>query len=425
LAAGDRARPEASRRPDPRSLVIARSALRRVLLATALAALVAPLAAPLAGGAGWVTPARAVGPAAIDRAPTVVGHGLRRDPVVTLAAAAIDRAPTVIRHGPRTDRVVALTFDDGWNPTILRQIYRILVRERVPATFFVTGIYVQRAPDLWRQIAAAGFPLANHSYLHRDTRDLAPRAEARDLAETRDVVEAATGRAMIPFYRPPYGSRTAATDMVAAAAGFPYVVLWDTTAADTTRWQTVSAVVRNATAGRSGSIVLLHAGPAVTPRALPAIIAAYRARGFRFVTVPELIGTPSDGSLPVVVPAAPPGPAGLLPATSAGPSRSLDRTGGGSGSAPTGGPPAGSGRPAGSVPRWSAAAPREVGDVSPPAHPIATAAASPAARDAAWARGDEMPPTVAVFTVAILVMVLAGSVVAGRSRRPEDDADPG
>ena len=78
----------------------------------------------------------------------------------------------VIRHGPRDDRVVALTFDDGWNPSTLRAIYRILVRERVPATFFVTGIYVQRAPGLWRRIAAAGFPLANHSYLHRDSRDL-------------------------------------------------------------------------------------------------------------------------------------------------------------------------------------------------------------------------------------------------------------
>ncbi len=377
-----------------------------------------PLAAPLAGPAGWLAPALAAGPAAIDRAPTLIRHGPRTIPVVTLAAAAIDRAPTVIRHGPRTDRVVALTFDDGWSPTTLRQIYRVLVRERVSATFFVTGIYVQRAPGLWRQIAAAGFPLANHSYLHRDTRDLAPRAEARDLAETRDVVEAATGRKMIPFYRPPYGSRTAATDVVAAAAGFPYVVLWDTTAADTTRWQTVSAVVRNATVGRSGSIVLLHAGPAVTPRALPAIIAAYRARGFRFVTVPELLGTPSDGSLPVVVPAPPPGPAGSLPATSDGPSRSLDR----SGERP--GPATPAGTQAGSLPRRNAVAPGEAGNGPPSAHPVPTAAASPPARDAAWARREETPPTVAAFTVAVLVMVLAGAAVVGRSRRPEDGADP-
>jgi len=190
---------------------------------------------------------------------------------------------------------VALTFDDGWNPRTLRAIYRILVRERVPATFFVTGVYVQRAPALWRGIAAAGFPLANHSYLHRDTRDLEPRLVAQDLAMTREAVELATGRAMLPYYRPPYGVRTAATDRLAAAAGFPYIVLWDTTASDTGPRPTVAGVVRDATTGRPGSIVLLHAGPSVTPRALPGIIARYRARGFGFVTLPDLLGLP-DGA---------------------------------------------------------------------------------------------------------------------------------
>ena len=269
--------------------MIVHPALRRGVAALALAALVIPAMAPLAGRPGWAPPARAAEP------------------------AVIPPAPTVIWHGSRAERVVALTFDDGWSPANLRRIYRVLVRERVPATFFVTGIYVQRAPALWRAIAAAGYPLANHSYLHRDTRDLTPRLAALDMSLTREVVERVTGRPMLPYYRPPYGARNPATDRRAAAAGFPYVVLWDTTAADTTRGVTVSRVVRDATAGRSGSIVLLHAGPRVTPRALPAIIARYRARGFRFVTIPELLGAL---------------PGGAVSAVSAGASsRSVDRPG--------------------------------------------------------------------------------------------------
>lgn len=358
--------------------MIARPSLRRAVLAAVLAAVVVPAASPFTGTAGWTAPARAAGP------------------------TPIDRAPTLIRHGPRTDRVVALTFDDGWSPAILRQIYRVLVRERVPATFFVTGIYVQRAPALWRQIAAAGFPLANHSYLHRDNRDLAPRIVAKELAETRDVVERATGRPILPYYRPPYGARNAETDRLAAAAGFPYVVLWDTTAADTARRPTVAGVVRSASAGRSGSIVLLHAGPGVTPRALPAIIASYRARGFRFVTLPEMLGMPSDGSSPLV--------------TSAAPSRSVDRPGEDARPVPAGGPVAVITAGGHAVP------PREGGEAPPPAHPVPTAVPSPPARDAAWARRDGTPATVAVFTGALLVILLAVAAVAGRPRRPEDDA---
>lgn len=372
--------------------MIARLSLRRVALAAVLAAAVVPAAALLGGTTGWSAPARAADP------------------------AVVDPAPTVIRHGPRTDRVVALTFDDGWNPSTLRQIYRILVRERVPATFFVTGVYVQRAPALWREIAAAGFPLANHSYLHRDTRDLAPRVVAKDLELTRVAVEKATGQAMLPYYRPPYGARTAETDRLAAAAGFPYIVLWDTTAADTTRRPTVGGVVRDATAGRSGSIVLLHAGPRVTPRALPAIIARYRARGFRFVTLPEMLGEPRGGSSPAVDPAPQPGPATAGPAMSPAPSRSVDRPGEDARPVPTGEP----------VPVITAGghavAPREGGEAPPHARPAPTADPAPPARDGAWARRDGTPGSVAAFTLAVLVILVALAAVAGRSRRPEDDA---
>jgi peptidoglycan/xylan/chitin deacetylase (PgdA/CDA1 family) len=377
--------------------MIVHPALRRGVAALALAALVIPAMAPLAGRPGWAPPARAAEPAVIP-------------PV-----------PTVIWHGSRAERVVALTFDDGWSPANLRRIYRILVRERVPATFFVTGIYVQRAPALWRAIAAAGYPLANHSYLHRDTRDLTPRLAALDMSLTREAVERVTGRPMLPYYRPPYGARNPATDRRAAAAGFPYVVLWDTTGADTTRGVTVSRVVRDATAGRSGSIVLLHAGPRVTPRALPAIIARYRARGFRFVTIPELLGAP---------------PGGAVSAISAGASsRSVDRPGDEAGRgqgigslragwalpgpAPTRPPIAATGA------GGHAVAPAGVGP-PPPVHPAANPGAalpvaSPPAREAAWARRDGTPATVGVFTAALLGILLAGAAVAGRRRGWEGD----
>ncbi len=372
-----------------------RPALRRPVVALALAALVVAAGAPLAAMTGGAPRARAAQP------------------------AVIPPGPTVIWHGSRADRVVALTFDDGWSPQNLRRIYRILLRDHVPATFFVTGIYVQRAPALWRTIAAAGFPLANHSYLHRDTRDLTPRLEALDLAMTREVVERATGRPMLPYYRPPYGARNPATDRRAAAAGFPYVVLWDTTASDTTRHATVADVVRGASAGRPGSIVLLHAGPGVTPRALPAIIERYRARGFRFVTLPELLGTPPGGvvaaaSSSVLNDRSVDGPGARVrgrkdsdPAP-AGPVRS--------GPAPT--------RPAAAAPGTDGHALAAAGAGAPPARSAPLPEALPPSRAAAWARRDGTSTAVAAFTVALLGTLLAVAAVAGRRRRPGDDRAP-
>jgi peptidoglycan/xylan/chitin deacetylase (PgdA/CDA1 family) len=296
----------------------------------------------------------------------------------------------VVWRGPRADRVVALTFDDGWSPAALRRIRDTLVREGVPATFFVTGMYVQRAPALWREIATR-FPIANHSNRHRDTRELSDHAIIRDLVRTRAAVEAATGRRILPVFRPPYGSHDERTDRLAAAAGFPTIAMWSTSANDTIRPVTKKSVVRRATAGRPGAIVLLHAGPMVTARALPKIIERYRARGFRFVTLPELIG--------IQWPAA---------GTAAETRRAIDRA------------------PAAAVAAREGASPApEVAvapaPAAPPAIPVPTVEPVSPARERAWARSDGTPGALAAGTVILLAGLLLVAVAAGRGRRREDE----
>ncbi len=360
------------------------------------AALVAGLAAGALPGAPVARAGEPIDGRSVDRRPAQVST----TPVAT---------SRTVWHGPRTERVVALTFDDGWNPRTVRRVYQVLLREQVPATFFVTGIYVQRAPDLWRRIAASGFGLANHSYLHRDARSLTPRQLAADTARSRAAVEAATGRPMLPAYRPPAGNHTAATDAVVAGAGFPMIVLWDVSGGDAVRGATTARVVRDASAGRPGSIVLLHAGPSVTPRALPAIIARYRARGYRFVTLEELLGSRAGWA--------------TGPGTVAAGSRLLDRAepgrrpgiGGTTGAAGEEG--------AGPVVVASAAAPSPPATAAPAAAAPATTDPPAAARDAAWARRDATPTTVALFTAALLgLLVLLGAAVGRSARVPQGGA---
>jgi len=345
----------------------------RAALAVAVGVLGLVLAAP-----GSLPGARAADPE-IDRPPA------SRPAAAELAT---DATPRLVWHGPRTERVVALTFDDGYGPATVRRIFQVLRREKVPATFFVNGVYIKQDPDLWRRIAAAGYPIGNHTYLHRDVTTLTASEIARDLARTRKVVEAATGRPMLPYFRPPYGARNAATDRAAAAAGFPVTVMWDVTGGDTVRPTTVGTVVARAAAGRPGSIVVLHAGPTVTPRALPAIIARYRERGFRFVTVPELLGEPQ------AVAASTPGPT-LAPTPTPTPMPTPMPT-----PTPT---------------------PTPAAALAAPATPPPTAGPRPAAREAAWARRDETPAMVAGGTAIGLLLLVLTAAAAGRTRARETD----
>ncbi len=162
--------------------------------------------------------------------------------------------------------------------------------------------------------------------------------------------------------------------------------------------------------------MLLHAGPRVTADALPAIIAGYRERGFTLRDRAQLLGIPPGPSWrPRPARARRRGSISHLLRSRA--VRSLDVAGGD-------GPPV------------AAAPPDNLGDsqlpeVAPaaPASPAALAAPAaspgprPAARDAAWARGDEALAAVAGFTAVLLAVILLVAAVAGRGHRVGDD-DP-
>ena len=221
--------------------------------------------------------------------------------LLLLALAPRDVAaddPGVVSHGPRDDKVVALTFDDGWSTPRCQKILEILLAEKVPATFFPNALYVRQHPEFWRRVAELGFPIGNHTVNHRDLTELSSSAVFKEINRDREIVEQITGVRMIRVMRPPYGAYNKRTLRQSARAGFPTLLLWDTTASDTSRHASERSMIKAALSGRNGSVVVLHCGPKATPRILRRIIKGYRARGFQFVTVPVLLGIHAPKRVP-------------------------------------------------------------------------------------------------------------------------------
>jgi peptidoglycan/xylan/chitin deacetylase (PgdA/CDA1 family) len=380
--------------------------------------------------------ARAADPGSVDALPASSGGVLPgadgRVAEIPPVTGTVAGSPTVIFHGPRTDRVVALTFDDGYGPANVRLIFDELTRAGVAATFFVNGAYLQLDPKLWRSIAAAGFPIGNHTVLHEDVRARPPGQVESDLVRNARLVQQVTGHPMIPVFRPPYGYHDAASDAAAVAAGFPTIVLWDVTGGDSSRHAGDAAVLASASAGRPGSIVLLHAGPSVTPRILPALIARYRARGFTFVTVPQLLGI-ADTALvlpPAAGPSAPPDPEGAAAPTPpsvppAGDDRGSIPVAPGDAPAPSPGPSGSPAPGAVTVPITATPAPTPPPDGWDVAPVLARASGSteggrtqPLARDAAWTRGPSRDSLMGGVTVLLLgIFVLLAAIAGRRARR--------
>jgi peptidoglycan/xylan/chitin deacetylase (PgdA/CDA1 family) len=195
-----------------------------------------------------------------------------------------------VTHGSRATRTVALTFDDGFNVPACMSIVETLLKKDATATFFPNGQYVREAPSFWHWVASHGFPVGSHGTTHHDATTLSAELLLLSLGSERRILDESLGVPSIDAYRPPYGSYNSLVLQVAGLAGYPLAVGWDVDSRDQLGVASVAQEVANATTGSNGSIVLMHCGAPLTPLALPAIIDAYRGRGFSFVTIPQMFG---------------------------------------------------------------------------------------------------------------------------------------
>ena len=219
-----------------------------------------------------------------------------------LSAALIATTPAlaagaaVYSHGSRSAKTIALTFDDGWNVGACQSIFNTLRSQHVAATFFPYSAALtlhSNSRAFWRSVAAAGYPIASHSATHPNMTTLSYAAQLAQMTTSAAQVLSVTGVPILPVFRPPGGKYNANT-LAAAAAGFDTVLLWDTSDEDTAT-SNIATEIADAERGTNGSVVLMHCGPATTPSVLPDVIAYYRARGFKFVTVGAMFGVPYAG----------------------------------------------------------------------------------------------------------------------------------
>jgi peptidoglycan/xylan/chitin deacetylase (PgdA/CDA1 family) len=206
---------------------------------------------------------------------------------IVLSTASATAASRVYFHGSRTEHVVALTFDDGWTPSNCARVDRILRAQGVAATFFPSARWVERAPSLWKALATR-YPFGDHTSSHPHMKGLSYARQYDEIASDKRIVERITGVPLIRVFRAPYGEFDTTTLEAAAAAGFPVTMEWDVNVYDLTG-KSDAELLAQATSGRNGSVITMHCGADATVRILPKVIDAYRARGFGFVTVPDLL----------------------------------------------------------------------------------------------------------------------------------------
>jgi peptidoglycan/xylan/chitin deacetylase (PgdA/CDA1 family) len=190
---------------------------------------------------------------------------------------------------PLEDKEVVLTFDDGPLPPYTNRVLETLAAECVKATFFMVGRQARGFPDMVRRVYNEGHTVASHSQSHPRIFTRLPMAKAEgEIDQGRESVAAALGdeRAMAPFFRFPGLGRSDTIEEYLAAHG---LMTWSADfLADDWRRITAQQVLTRALDRldrRGKGVLLLHDIQPRTALALPALLKALKARGYRIVHV--------------------------------------------------------------------------------------------------------------------------------------------
>ena len=189
---------------------------------------------------------------------------------------------------------VALTFDDGPHGQHTPRLLDILRARNVKATFYVIGKSVDTYPGILRRTVAEGHEIGNHTYTHPKLSSMSQAAVNAEIEKCDAAIMRAAG-IRPKTLRPPYGALLQTQrQAIHSRYGYP-TIMWSVDPMDWKR-PGVSVVTQRIVSGtNNGAIILVHDLHGSSVDAMPATIDALLRKGYRFVTVSQLLAMGGTG----------------------------------------------------------------------------------------------------------------------------------
>jgi len=189
---------------------------------------------------------------------------------------------------------VALTFDDGPHASHTPRLLDILRARNVKATFYVIGKNVDLYPGIVRRTVAEGHEIGNHTYTHPKLSSLSNDRVMSEIRKTDDAIVRACG-IRPKTLRPPYGALLQnQRQMIHSTFGYP-TIMWSVDPLDWKRPGSSVVTSRIVSATNNGAIILVHDLHGSSVDAMPATVDALLRKGYKFVTVSQLLAMGSSG----------------------------------------------------------------------------------------------------------------------------------
>ena len=184
------------------------------------------------------------------------------------------------------EKKVAITIDGVWGAERTPQILDIFSKYNVRITFFFAAPWLEKYPEVAKEIVRRGHEIGNHSYTHPHCNSLSPDQLRAELRETSAMIEDVTGQ-WPRFFRPPFGEYNNQVIKICQEEKYQ-VIQWSIDSLD---WKDpgVDFIVRRILQAKPGDIVLLHNNGTHTADALAIAVPRLIEMGYKIVPLSELV----------------------------------------------------------------------------------------------------------------------------------------
>lgn len=182
---------------------------------------------------------------------------------------------------------VAISFDAAWGADKTEKIMEICTEYGVKATFFLTGFWIEKYPDMVKKIHENGFEIGTHSSTHPNMTKLSKTQMKSELEDCCKLIEDLTDT-KVELFRAPFGAYNDTLIDTASELGLT-TIQWDVDSLD---WKGLSAMeitTRIINGAKNGSIILCHNNSDHILEALPLVLDRLQKKGFIVSCVGDVI----------------------------------------------------------------------------------------------------------------------------------------
>ncbi|MEN6328086.1 MAG: polysaccharide deacetylase family protein [Syntrophomonas sp.] len=191
-----------------------------------------------------------------------------------------------IYQGNSGQKAVAITVNVDWGEEFIPAMLKEFKDHQAKVTFFVTGKWAEKNPELLKQMKQAGHSIQNHGFKHLHFNILANEQAEDQIKQAEKAIEKITGEKS-RFFAPPYGEKTQSLVDLAAAIDYQYI-MWSI---DTIDWQRPSpqTIVNRVTNKLHNDAIILMHPTEPTVQALPDMLKKIEDEGYKMLTIDQII----------------------------------------------------------------------------------------------------------------------------------------